>query len=86
MSVLNSALLMTPIRHVSPPKVLQDSSIKCNRLLITVERLGGAALIVLVCMGVPYALVNDGRVLCRLRRGKVGRTCAVGLLRLQPSS
>ena len=42
-------------------------------LAITVERLGGNALIALVCMCVPYALVNDGRALWRLRRGGAGR-------------
>lgn len=39
----------------------------------TVERLGGNVLVALVCMGVPYALVNDGRALWRLRRGGAGR-------------
>lgn len=42
-------------------------------LAITGERLGGNALVALVCMGVPYALVNDGRALWRLRRGGAGR-------------
>lgn len=42
-------------------------------LAITVERLGGNALVALVCMGVPYALVNDGRALWCLRRGGAGR-------------
>jgi len=42
-------------------------------LAITVDRLGGNSLIALVCMGVPYALVNDGRALWRLRRGGAGR-------------
>ena len=42
-------------------------------LAITVERLGGYALVALMCMGVPYALVNDGRALWRLRRGGAGR-------------
>lgn len=42
-------------------------------LAITVERLGGNALVALVCMGVPYALVNDGRALWRLRREGAGR-------------
>jgi hypothetical protein len=46
-------------------------------LAITVERLGGNALVALVCMGVPYALVNDGRALWRLRRGGAGRGPAV---------
>jgi hypothetical protein len=42
-------------------------------LAITVERLGGNTLVALVCMGVPYAVVNDGRALWRLRRGGAGR-------------
>jgi hypothetical protein len=42
-------------------------------LAITVDRLGGNSLIALVCMGVPCALVNDGRALWRLRRGGGGR-------------
>lgn len=42
-------------------------------LAITVDRLGGNSLVALVCMGVPYALVNDGRALWRWRRGGAGR-------------
>ncbi|NOJ58424.1 hypothetical protein [Arthrobacter sp. 260] len=42
-------------------------------LAITVERLDGNVLVALICMGVPYALLNDGRAMWRLRRRGSGR-------------